>query len=517
LSIDAAAPDALPPTLNAALLLWGSAAHRGERPAVVERGSTASYTVLRERAAAIGAALRAARIEPDDRVAILLERGQDAAAAFFGTLAAGAIAVVVNETLRPRQIEHMLAHSGTRCLITTGDLLARQPRRLAADGVVLDASAIRESGEPFAPAHRLGDDVAQIVYTSGSTGLPKGVAVSHANLWAVTSAVVSYLGLTEGDRIASLLPFSFVYGVGQLLCAVGAGAALVVERSPLPQQMIETIHTEGVTVLAAVPPLWTRLLRVPAFVETPLPRLRVMTNAGGHLPAERVRALRQAQPGAQLYLMYGLTEALRCTYLPPEELERRPDSMGRAIPGGEVYVLLDDGTPAPPGAIGELVYRGPTVTLGYWNDPELTARVFRPNPLRPPGAPDAERVVFSGDLVRRDDDGFLYFVGRRDRIIKTMGYRVGPDEILSVLHASGEVVDAVVMGEPDETRGERIVAYVVLGEQGSLERLQTYCGRELPRYLQPARIEVRDALPLLASGKHDVEAMRAASGRSPDW
>ncbi len=514
--MDAGAPGALPPGPNAAFLLWDSAA-RGERPAIVERGSSVSYATLRERAAAIGAALRAAGIAPDDRVAILLERGRDAAAAFFGTLAAGAIAVVVNETLRPRQIEHVLAHSGTRCLITAGDLLARQPRRLATDAVVLDASAIRAEGEPLAPVPRLGDDVAQIVYTSGSTGLPKGVAVSHANLWAVTSAVVAYLGLTEADRIASLLPFSFVYGVGQLLCAVGAGAALVVERSPLPQQMIETIRSEGVTVLAAVPPLWTRLLRVPAFVETPLPRLRVITNAGGHLPAERVRALRQAQPGARLYLMYGLTEALRCTYLPPEELDRRPESMGRAIPGGEVYVLLEDGSPAPPGEIGELVYRGPTVTLGYWNEPELTARVFRANPLRPPGAPDAERVVFSGDLVRRDDDGFLYFVGRRDRIIKTMGYRVGPDEILSVLHASGEVADAVVVGEPDETRGERIVAYVVLGEQGSLERLQTYCGRELPRYLQPARIEVRDALPLLASGKHDVEAVRAASGRSPGW
>lgn len=498
-----------PSPRNAALLLWESAGRFGDRPAVVERGSTVSYGALRERAAAIGAALRAAGVRADDRVAILLERGRDAAAAYFGTLAAGAIAVVVNETLRPRQIEHVLAHSGARCLITTGDVLARQPRRLETAAGVLDASAIRPGGEPLAPVQRLGSDIAQIVYTSGSTGLAKGVVVSHANLWALTSAVVSYLGLTEADRLASLLPFSFVYGVGQLLCAAGVGAALVVERSPLPQQMIESVRTEGVTVLAAVPPLWNRLLRVPAFVAAPLPRLRVMTNAGGHLPRETVRALRRAQPEAQLYLMYGLTEALRCSYLPPEELDRRPDSMGRAIPGGEVYVLQDDGTPAPPGEIGELVYRGPTVTHGYWNDPELTARVFRPDPLRPS---DPERVVFSGDLVRRDDEGFLYFVGRRDRIIKTMGYRVGPDEILSVLYGSGEVADAVVVGEPDEARGERIVAYVVLTQGGALERLQAYCGRELPRYLQPARVEVRDALPLLPSGKHDVQAVRTAAG-----
>jgi amino acid adenylation domain-containing protein len=514
LSIDADTPDLSPLPLNAAHLLWDSAARHGDRPAVVERGSTVTYSALRERAATIGAALRAEGIGTEDRVAILLERGRDAAAAFFGTLAAGAIAVVVNETLRPRQIEHVLAHSGARCLVTTGDLLARQPRRLSTDIVVLDASAMRPGGEPLVPVPRLGNDVAHIVYTSGSTGLPKGVAVSHGNLWALTSAVGSYLGLTEADRLASLLPFSFVYGVGQLLCAVNAGAALIVERSPLPQQMIQTVRGEGATVLAAVPPLWNRLLRVPAFVEAPLPRLRVMTNAGGHLPAEAVRALRQAQPGARLYLMYGLTEALRCTYLPPEEIDRRPDSIGRAIPGGEVYVLREDGTSAPPGEIGELVYRGPTVTLGYWNDPDLTARVFRPNPLRPPGASDGERVVFSGDLVRRDPEGFLYFVGRRDRIIKTMGYRVGPDEILGVLYASGEVADAVVLGEPDETRGERIVVYVVLAQQGSLERLQAYCGRELPRFLQPARIEVRDALPLLASGKHDLQAVRISSPRS---
>jgi acyl-CoA synthetase (AMP-forming)/AMP-acid ligase II len=209
--------------------------------------------------------------------------------------------------------------------------------------------------------------------------------------------------------------------------------------------------------------------------------------------------------------MYGLTEVLRSTYLPPEEVDRRPDSIGRAIPGAEVYVVRDDGTPAAAGEIGELVHRGPTVTLGYWDDPVLTAKVFRPNPLRPAGAPDAERVVFSGDLVRADAAGFLYYVSRRDRLIKTLGYRVGPDEIVSVLHASGEVAAAVVAGEPDESRGERIVAYVVLATNGSAEQLKTFCRRELPRYMQPARIEVRDALAVLPNGKPDLTALRASS------
>ena len=506
MSAEAASLDVLHP--NLALLLWRAAQRRAHQPAIVERDQTVPYAAMRERAAAIGLALLAAGVAPGDPVGILLERGADAVAAFFGTLAVGAIAVFVNETLRLRQIQYILTHSGARRLVTAGELLARWPRALSSDVGVVDVRTIGGGHSGFEPVVRVGSDVAQIVYTSGSTGLPKGVTVSHANLWAATRAVASYLGITDADRIASVLPFSFVYGLSQLLCAVGTAAALVVERSPLPHQIVETLRANDVSVLAAVPPLWMRLLQVPAFRDTRLPALRVMTNAGGHLPAEAVRALRGAQGGARLYLMYGLTEVLRSTYLPPEEVDRRPDSIGQAIPGAEVFVLREDGTRAAPGEIGELVHRGPTVTLGYWNDPELTAKVFRPHPLRPHGGPDGERVVFSGDLVRSDAAGFLYFVSRRDRIIKTLGYRVGPDEVASVLYGSGEVTEALVAGEPDEARGERIVAYVVLAPGGSLDRLRAYCRRELPPYMEPARIEVRDALPALPSGKHDLTAVR---------
>lgn len=497
---------------NAALLLWRTAHRGGAHPAVVERDAVTDYAGLVQRASAVADALVAAGAGPASPVAIFLERGCDAAAAFFGTLAIGGIAGFVNEGLRPRQVDHILGHSGARHLITTAELLARQPRGLQGDPHVIDVGTLpvpANWGGAFQPVSRLGDDVAQIIYTSGSTGQPKGVTVTHANVEAAARAVVGYLGISGSDRIASLLPFSFVYGLSQLLCAVTAGAALVVERSPLPQQAIATVRDQDVTVVAAVPALWMRLLATGGLRDALLPVLRVMTNAGGHLPLEAVRGLRAAQPHVRLYLMYGLTEALRSTYLPPEEVDRRPDSIGRAIPGAEIYVVRDDDTPAGPGEVGELVHRGPTVTLGYWRDPQLTARVFRPNPLRPAGAPEAERVVYSGDLVRRDEDGFLYFVSRKDRIIKTMGFRVGPDEVADVLYASGEVAEAAVTGEPDPMWGERIVAHVVLVAEGSLERLKVYCGRELPRHLQPARIEVRDAMPLLPSGKHDVAALKA--------
>ena len=498
---------------NIGSMLWSMARCRGVSPALVERGCAFTYAGVRDRAAAIATTLVGVGLQPNDRVAVLLENGVDAVAAFFGALAAGGIAVLVNEVLRPRQLLQMLADSGATLVLTSTTLPAAQALAPETGARMLLVEAIPAAGD-FVPVRRLGADPAQIIYTSGSTGPPKGVTVTHANLWASTQSVTSYLGITATDRIAGLLPFSFVYGMSQVLCALGTGATLVVERSPLAGQLATALRTQRVTVLAAVPPLWLQLLGAPAFRSGPLPDLRIMTNAGGRLPVAAVQALRQAQPHAQLFLMYGLTEALRCTYLPPEEVDRRPDSIGRAIPGAEVWVLRDDLVPCAPDEVGELVYRGPTVALGYWNDPEATARVFRPHPLRPPGVPDGERVVFTGDIVRRDGDGFLYYVGRRDRMIKTLGYRVSPDEVSEVIFSSGEVADCVVVAEPDELRGQRIVAHTVLAPGGSLNRLKQYCGIELPRYMQPTRFELCDDLPRLPNGKHDLAAIRATAAPS---
>jgi amino acid adenylation domain-containing protein len=491
---------------NFATLLWSTTRTHAASPAVVECGREFSYAAVCDRAASVAAALAATGLKPNDRVAILLENGMDAVAAFFGVLAAGGIAVVLNDVLRSRQIAHVLDDSGAALLLTSRERSAdhgpdARRRVLSMDALPTVAS--------FAPVRRLGADPAQIIYTSGSSGQPKGVTVAHANLWASAQVVTGYLGITQTDRIAALLPFSFVYGMSQVLCAVATGATLVIERSPLATRLVTELRTRRVTVLAAVPPLWLQLVALPEFRGDRLPDLRIMTNAGGRLPVAAVRALRGAQPHARLFLMYGLTEALRCSYLPPEEIDRHPDSIGRAIPGAEVLVLRDDLLPCAPGEVGELVYRGPTVALGYWNDPEATARVFRPNPLRATVAPDAERVVFTGDLVRQDDAGFLYYVGRRDRMMKTLGYRVSPDEVAEVIYASGEVADCLVVGEADELRGQRIVAHIVLAAGGSLQRLKRHCGIELPRYMQPARFDVHDDLPRLPNGKHDLSTIHA--------
>jgi amino acid adenylation domain-containing protein len=489
-----------------AQLLWDAADRHANHPAIVEREREVTYEGLRSAASRIASALSTCQIRSGDRVAVFLERGADAAAAIFGIYAAGAVAVVVNERLRPRQVEYVLKHSGARVLLTDTDILVRQPRTIVTSTEMIDISLLRDHG-PVAPVSRTGEDLAQIVYTPGSTGLPKGVVFSQDNLLSGTGAVVDYLDLTSDDRVASLLPFSSIYGLTQLLCAVRCGATLLVELAPAPHRLIAGLREAAVTILAAVPPLWLQLLSLPEFRDREIPTLRILQNAGGHLPAEAVQRLRKAQPHARLFLQYGQTETFRSTYLPPEEADQHPDSIGRPMPNAEILVLRDDGMPCAAGEVGELVFSGRTVAQGYWNDEETTARVFQAHP-----SADGRRVVYSGDMVRRDEAGLLYFVGRRDRMIQTHGYRVGPDEITDVLLASEQITEAVVSTEPDPRRGDRIIAYVLLSVDGTLDRLEAYCRTELPRYMQPSRIEARSALPRFGSGKYDVSPVRATLG-----
>jgi amino acid adenylation domain-containing protein len=488
---------------NIALLLWQAADDAPSNIAIIERDVATSYDALRARAASVAAELKTRGVEPGDRVGILLERGADAAAAFFGATAVGAVAININETLRPRQVEYILQHSRATAFVSEASILARQPRAIESAATVVLMNDVPAAGA-FTPVVRVNPDYAQIVYTSGSTGLPKGVTLMHANLWAGAQAVSQYVEITSADRIASLLPFSFDYGFNQLLCAVATGATLVVEKSPLAPQIVTMLREREITVLLCVPPLWLQLLRTPAFIDAPLPALRAMTNTGGRIPVDGVRQLRASHPRARLFLMYGLTEAFRATYLPPELVDEHPDAIGRAIPGSEIMVLRDDLTPCDANEVGELVQRGATVAAGYWGDPATTAAVFRPNPLRAENAPDSERVVFSGDLVRRDENGILYYVGRRDRLIKSLGFRISPDEVADVVYSSGHVAEVVVTTEANEERGDAIVAYVVLKPEGQIDHVRRFCRAEMPRYMQPSRIDAVAEIPRTTSGKFDV-------------
>ena len=487
------------PRLNAARMLWSGADRHPGRTAIRDGELAISYADLRARAAAIARALTDVGVDRGDRVAVFLERGGDAAAAYLGVWALGGVAVMVNETVRARQLEYVLEHSGAGVLLASDETLGRLHRPLVTAATLLRIEEVPAAGS-FEPVECAPDEASQITYTSGSTGLPKGVLASHANVIAAIGTVASYLGLRPDDRIASILPFSSVYGANQLLCALHTGAELQIERSPVANGIAAGLRQLGATVLAGVPALWTQLLAAPEFRDRPIESLRILQNAGGHLPPATGRQLRQAQPQAGIVLQYGMTEVFRSTFLPPDEFDRRPGSMGRAMPGTEILIVREDLTPCDPDEVGELVHAGPTVTLGYWNDPERTATVYRPHPLRSDGG----TVVFSGDMVKRDGEGFLHYVGRRDRMIKSLGFRVGPDEILDVLHASGEIVDGIVTSIPDARRGEAIVAFVVLAPGGDLRRLNGFVRVELPRYMHPTRVEVRESLPRTPNGKHDV-------------
>ena len=493
---------------NLANLLRVAASLSPSQIAIEDGTGVCTYEALWQRAASVATALGDRGVRPGDRVGILLDRGASAAAALFGVYAAGGIAVVINERLQPRQIEYVLRACGAAGLITTDDVRQRHTRPLATATPILSVEQLQAPpiAQPYASHH---DDVAQIMYTSGSSGMPKGVTFTHGTISTAVTICSSYLDLRASDRVCSLLPFSSVYGLNQLLTTIAVGGTLVIELSPLWSRIAEQLREQRITVVAAIPPLWLQLLNTRAFTTSPPQTLRIVQNAGGHLPVAAVRRVRDLLPDARLFLQYGQTETFRSSYLDPAEVDEHPDSIGRPIPGAEIFVLRPDGSECGPGEAGELVFHGPTMAAGYWNDPEATSRTFRAIPAHLSGSPSGP-AVYSGDLVRRDTAGRLFFVARAERMIKTMGFRVGPDEIVDVLLASGHAREALVTTEPSLERGECIIAHVVLNPGSSTRDLTRFCRGEMPSHMLPVRVEVYDALPCLTTGKYDVTALRRA-------
>jgi acyl-CoA ligase (AMP-forming) (exosortase A-associated) len=351
-------------------------------------------------------------------------------------------------------------------------------------------------------------DMVAILYTSGSTGLPKGVVLSHRNVVAGARSVSRYLENTPEDRILAVLPLSFDAGMSQVTTAFNVGAAAVLMNHLLPQDVIRHVIRERISGLACVPPLWNQLARL-TWPEQAARSLRYITNTGGHMPLATLKALRAALPTTKVYLMYGLTEAFRSTYLPPEEVDRRPDSIGKAIPNAEILVVRENGELCGPNEPGELVHRGALVALGYWNDPERTAQRFRPSPVQPAGLSQPETAVWSGDTVRMDEEGFLYFVGRRDEMIKTSGYRVSPTEVEEVVYATGQAAEAVALGVPHPVLGQGIVVLIVPHHDRPLDAgaVLDYCRAQLPPFMVPHSIVEVPNLPRNPNGKIDRKTL----------
>jgi acyl-CoA ligase (AMP-forming) (exosortase A-associated) len=352
-------------------------------------------------------------------------------------------------------------------------------------------------------------DIAAIFYTSGSTGKPKGVVLSHRNLIVGAESVSTYLGNDSDDVIASVLPLSFDAGFSQLSTGFLAGAHVILVNYLAPADVVRACARHGVTGLTCVPPLWIQLTDVP-WPEEARRRLRYFANTGGRMPKATLDRLRENFPQALPFLMYGLTEAFRSTYLDPSEVDRRPDSIGKAIPNAEILVVRDDGTTCDAGEPGELVHRGALVALGYWNDAERTAERFRPAPGREAGIRATEIAGWSGDVAVRDEEGFLYFVGRKDEMIKTSGYRVSPTEIEEAVYDTGLVRDAVALGVEDDRLGQRIVVVVSPPAGGEVDpaALLAELKKRLPRYMVPEAVSVRPELPRSPNGKFDRNLLR---------
>jgi acyl-CoA ligase (AMP-forming) (exosortase A-associated) len=503
------------------------------KEALVHGSQRLTYSEVERFVNAVAHGLRHAGLQRGERVGILLEPSIAQAVSIFATSKAGSVFVPINHLLFPEQVAHIMRDCGMRALITTKSRLA------SLAGVLSDVPSLAfvvvsgdgassprlqvpvYSFESFAAAtgcvrdQAIEKDLAAILYTSGSTGKPKGVMLTHSQIMAGSSIVSTYLGITDSERILAVLPFSFDAGLNQLMTAFQRSGTLVMTTFTFAREIVQVLVKEQITGLAGVPTLWCLLAQPKSGLHnTPLPQLRYITNTGGAMPQTVLAALRKVLPATQIFLMYGLTEAFRSTYLPPEELDRRPTSMGRAIPNTEILVVNEQGQPCQPGEIGELVHRGPTVSLGYWGQPELTARVLRPHPFIEPQLQDGEKVCYSGDLVRTDEEGFLYFVGRRDTMIKSSGYRISPTEVEEVLYQSGQIGAAAVIGVPDEVLGQRIKAFVVSKNGGPYEpeRLIAFCAEKMPNHMLPKSIEYLDELPKTSSGKVDYPALRTREG-----
>jgi acyl-CoA ligase (AMP-forming) (exosortase A-associated) len=504
-------------------LLAASAQRFAERTALRHRGRDVTYAELHERSRKLAGGLSGTGVGPGDRVVVYLQNRIEFVEVAMACSMLGAIFVPANSQLKTRQLQYLIQDCGACALVASQSVYTGPDDAIRATDSVRTLIVCDSLGRPEPAgaiayeslfgspvnlaANTAENDPAAILYTSGSTGRPKGVVVSHRNLVAGAHCVAGYIGNLADDRLLAALPLSFDYGFSQVTTAFKVGACAVITQFSTPAALIGEIGAEGITGLAGVPMMWVHL------AEQDWPKgvgesLRYITNSGGALPLATLMKLRAKLPRARIFCMYGLTEAFRSTYLPPELLANHAGSIGKAIPGEEVLVLRPDGSRCAPGEIGELVHRGTLVTLGYWNNPEATQQRFKPLPEEITGGKH-EIAVYSGDLVRIDEGGFLWFIGRNDQLIKTSGHRVSPSEVEEVALEAAGVVEALAVGVTDRVLGQRIVLALVMRAgtgDAEVEALRQHLRRQLPPFMVPSQLCRLVAIPRSPNGKQDRAA-----------
>jgi acyl-CoA ligase (AMP-forming) (exosortase A-associated) len=495
-----------------------------------------SYTLLNHKVQEIAQGYSALSIVNGDRVGIYLAKNQENVQAMFACSVIGAIFVPINPVLKAPQVQHIANDCQIKLLVTNRarlkaliPVLDNFPELNTI--IVIDVNekdiaqlnttkkycmiswqAMIEKGQKTTlnvNHSKASADLAAILYTSGSTGQPKGIMLSHTNIILGAKSVSQYLQLTPKDNILAVLPLSFDYGLNQLMSCFLVGAKCILLDYLLANDVIKAITKYNITGLAAVPPLWMQLAKA-TWPEGAARSMRYFTNSGGVLPLPTLAALRKHMPQASPYLMYGLTEAFRSTYLPPLEIEQRPTSMGKAIPYAEIMVLREDGNECDHNEVGELVHIGPLVTLGYWQNRAATIARFKKTPAQAVNIENTPLAVFSGDYVKRDEEGFLYFVSRKDAMIKTSGYRVSPTELESVLLELPEVEEAAVIATPSKEIGQEIMALIVSATSDKTSITKTimkHCQLKVPNYMIPKQLRFLTSLPRNANGKVDIKRL----------
>jgi len=497
---------------------------------LIHNDAILTYEEIYEKSLRLSHTLKHMGVEKSDRICFYMEKRLEKVVSIFGIALSGGVMVPIRRLARPHQVTHIVNNCGAKVLITTSSRIPALLKNTKEMPTLKAIISIGEYGEtstsdkidliywkdlmkngPMPPQDNCVSehDPAAILYTSGSTGRPKGVILTHLNIVSGAKKVSKYLRISSDDRLLSILTFGFDYGFNQLMTSFLHCAQLVLLDYLFPRDIISAVDRYSITGLAAVSATWLQLLQMP-WKDAAMKNLRYITNSGGSIPSECVYELRRRLPDTDIYLMYGLTEAFRSTYLDPSLIDKYPTSIGKAVPGEEVMILDEDDQPVKPGQIGELVHRGVLVSQGYWNDPELTAQRFRRNPLQHKDIPIPETVVYSGDYVKSDEDGFLYFIGRKDEMIKCAGNRISPTEVEEIIHGSGIVSDVVAFGIPHEIYDQVVIAVVspLQDVEVDARELMKYCRNTMPPYMVPEKIEIWERLPCNQNGKLDRAAIK---------